>query len=326
MERMGMEVGFRAVLALLALVALVACDVEGELDICPYNVRLDYHYSRLGTGKNELTSYIGRHCQYLFDEGGTLLDTIPLRGKEMLRGEFDLPPGEYTVVSWANLDGATRVAEVEPGRTTIGDLRLRVDHPASPPAGYPSMGGWQGEADALYYAYASFSVVSGKVLREQVEFVSAHCRLTVKVRWKDRLPDSGGDFRMLLRYVPCSYGSAPEYELDGGTYHIPRVYAEPQAEHVAAASMDITREVNGELLTARLRDNDHPLFSLLRDSEVLIRDIDLSRYFRDMGYRLSTNLLQDFALLMEVAADGSVSVRPLGNSDWIDGGTIGEKI
>lgn len=90
--------------------------------------------------------------------------------------------------------------------------------------------------------------------------------------------------------------------------------------------MDITREVNGEIRTARLRDADHPLFSLLRDREVLIRDIDLSRYFRDMGYRLDTNLLQDFGLLMEVAADGSVTVRPLGNSDWIDGGTVGEKV
>lgn len=313
-------------LAGMALVALTACDVEGELDICPYNARLDYHYSPHGMERNELLGYVGKHCQYLFDEGGVLLDTIPLRGTAMLWGEFDLPPGAYTVVSWANLDSATAMPAVEPGRTTLDDLRPATSHPASAPAGFPSAGGWQADADALYYAYARFRVEAGKVTRKQVEFVSAHCRLTVKVRWKDRTPASGGDFRMLLRYVPRGYGSDPEYELDGGAYHIPRVYAEPRAEHVSPAGMDITREVNGEIRTARLRDADHPLFSLLRDREVLIRDIDLSRYFRDMGYRLDTNLLQDFGLLMEVAADGSVTVRPLGNSDWIDGGTVGEKV
>lgn len=80
-------------LAGMALVALTACDVEGELDICPYNARLDYHYSPHGMERNELLGYVGKHCQYLFDEGGVLLDTIPLRGTAMLWGEFDLPPG-----------------------------------------------------------------------------------------------------------------------------------------------------------------------------------------------------------------------------------------
>ena len=64
----------------MALVALTACDVEGELEICPYNARLDYHYSPHGMERNELLGYVGKHCQYLFDEGGVLLDTIPLRG------------------------------------------------------------------------------------------------------------------------------------------------------------------------------------------------------------------------------------------------------
>lgn len=132
----------------MALVALTACDVEGELEICPYNARLDYHYSPHGMERNELLGYVGKHCQYLFDEGGVLLDTIPLRGTAMLWGEFDLPPGAYTVVSWANLDSATAMPAVEPGRTTLDDLRPSTSHPASAPAGFPSAGGWQADADA----------------------------------------------------------------------------------------------------------------------------------------------------------------------------------
>lgn len=149
-------------LAGMALVALTACDVEGELDICPYNARLDYHYSPHGMERNELLGYVGKHCQYLFDEGGVLLDTIPLRGTAMLWGEFDLPPGAYTVVSWANLDSATAMPAVEPGRTTLDDLRPATSHPASAPAGFPSAGGWQADADALYYAYARFRVEAGQ--------------------------------------------------------------------------------------------------------------------------------------------------------------------
>lgn len=59
-------------LAGMALVALTACDVEGELDICPYNARLDYHYSPHGMERNERWGTWASIASTLFDEGGVL--------------------------------------------------------------------------------------------------------------------------------------------------------------------------------------------------------------------------------------------------------------
>lgn len=309
---------------------LPACNLEGELEICPYNVRLDYFYSRYGTERNELTAYLNYHCQYLFDAEGLLLDTIPLRGKAMLQGEFDLPPGHYTVVCWANRDASNRLDEPVIGATRLHDLTLAIDHAyatgdehPAPPRGYD----WQDDSAPLYYAYADFEVAAGKIIRRRVDFVSAHCRLTIKVRWKDRAPANSGNFVMTLRDVPSRVNPEPQFTLDAlpetMVYHIPTVYTSSTVNHAAPATMDITREVNGRLLCNRLRDSSHPLLGLHDGQQTLLDNIDLQRYFRAMGTRLDTNLAQDFSLLIEIDKDGNATIRPLGNNDWIDGGTIG---
>lgn len=318
------------ILSFMGIILLPACDVEGELEICPYNVRLDYFYSRYGTQRNELTGYLNYHCQYLFDAEGLLLDTIPLRGKAMQQGEFDLAPGRYTVMCWANRDSTNRIDEPVIGTTTLRDLTLAIDHAyvtndetPAPPSGYE----WQADCAPLYYAYADFEVIAGKIIRRRVDFVSAHCRLTIKVRWKDRAPDNTGNFVMTLRNVPSRVGSEPEFTLDAlpesMVYNIPTVYLSPMVNHAAPATMDITREINGRIICNRLRDSNHPLLGLYAGQKPLLNDIDLQRYFRAMGTHLDTNLLQDFSLLIEIDKDGNATIRPLGNNDWIDGGTIG---
>lgn len=317
------------ILLILWIIFPTGCDVEGELEICPYNVKIDYFYSRYGTERNELTAYLNYHYQYLFDAEGLLLDTIPLRGKEMLSGEFDLTPGRYTLVSWANRT-ATNALEVIPGTTTLSQMRLQADNPYLSGEDHPQAPygiSWQADGDPLYYTTDTFTVVPGKILRRQAVFTSAHCRLTVKVRWTDRAPDNTGNFTLSLRNVPQGCHTEEEYRLATTPadrfYHIPRVYASPTVNHVAPATMDITREIDARIICHRLRDSNHPLLGLHAGQEQLLGGIDLQRYFRTMGIRLDTNILQDFSLLIEIDKDGNANIRPLGNNDWIDGGTIG---
>lgn len=136
-------------------VLATACSFSDEPPLCPYNARLDYWYSG-GGDENELLLRVDHLTQYLYDSRGELLRVEELRGDSVLHWRADLPPGDYSVVTWGNLGTGAEASVVEEGPTALKDMTLSAARPDVPP-------GYRPNTERLYYATKAFTVEAGKV-------------------------------------------------------------------------------------------------------------------------------------------------------------------
>ena len=317
-----------------------SCNIEGDLEECPYNARLEYWYT--GTGQaNILPDYIFNMKEFVFDSLQVLRRVNELGGKKNIAAELNLPPGRYTLVAWGNQDSLSSLSEAEIGRTKLTDVLLHANNPVSPQTrvNVPLR---QQNNEPLYYGYASFTIQSRGVSRQRIDMVHAHLKLDITVKWKGKAPTDTGDMYMLLSDVPSTYSFLPEFEVKGspystystaadGTptrsgvwYYIPEHSDDhPLVSHEVPVKMDITRTVSATFISYRIRNDDHPVVRLYGGGKQLIKDIDLYKYFRTMQIDLDENLRQEFSLVMEVDAAGGVIVSSATVSVWVDGGAIG---
>lgn len=331
-------------LLLLAVSLMVpSCNIDGDLEECPYNARLEYWYT--GTGQaNVLPDYIFKMKEFVFDSLQILRQVNELGGKKNIAAELNLPPGRYTLVAWGNLDSCSSMNEAEIGRTKLTDILLYANNPV-PPETRVNIPLRQQNGEPLYYGYASFTIQPRGVSRQRVDMVHAHLKLDITVKWKGKAPTDTGDMYMTLSDVPSAYRFMPEFEVKGspystyGTaadgsptrsgvwYYIPkRSDDHPLISHEVPVKMDITRTVNATFITYRIGSDDHPVVRLYGGGKQLVKDIDLYKYFHTMQIDLDENLRQEFSLVMEVDPAGGVIVSSATVSDWIDGGSIGGMI
>lgn len=294
------------------LLTLAGCNIDGELAECPYNVRLEYWYTSDGYD-NLLSSYVYTLHEYLFDSEGVLRETAFRAVKSGIYTEMSLPPGNYTLVTWGNIDTLSLAAPLQTGRTRLSEIQLYTDK--------------QENTEPLYYSSHIFSVGETGIVRERVDLLHCHLKLSVTVRWEATPPSDTGDFCMTLSGVCPAYRFVPEYTLNslaGKELCIPYRPETPlYVTHRTKSKMNISREVEGTFYTYRLHDTDHPVFRLWSGSDPVMREIDLYRYFRTMQIDLDRNFRQEFNLLMVMDADGNVAVSALSAGDWAEGGTIG---
>lgn len=321
----------------LLLLLLSSCSLDGELEECRYNVRLEYWYTGSGTA-NVLPDYIHSMQEFIFDDTGILRQVNNLVDRnKILYGEFTLSPGKYTLVTWANVDTASHVNEAVIGKTKLSDMQLSLDNPYSTMKSEYAY--WQKNAEKLYYGYTTFSVRERGVSRQRVDMVHSHCKLNIMVKWTGRSPANTNNFVMTLRDVPSSYTFSPEYEIKGSPssyysesdvgitragifYYIPQKM-ESLVDHRIDVKMEITGSVSGEFVTYRLTNDTHPLFCLYAGDTPVIKEIDLWKYFRTMQINLDENLRQEFDLVVEVDPSGGIIVSSAVVMDWNDGGSIG---
>lgn len=320
-----------------------SCNIDRDMDECPYNARLEYWYT--GTGQaNILPDYIYRMREFVFDSLQVLRQVNELGSKKNIAAELNLPPGRYTLVAWGNLDSLSSLNESEIGRTKLSDILLYANNPVLPGTRV-EVSRRQQNSEPLYYGYASFTIQPRGVSRQRVDMVHAHLKLEVTVKWKGRAPTDTGDLYMSLSDVPSAYRFMPEFEVKGspystyGTaadgsptrsgvwYYIPeRPDDYPLVSYEVPVKMDITRTVNATFITYRIGSDDHPVVRLYGGGQQLIREIDLYKYFRTMQIDLDENLRQEFNLVIEVDANGGIIVSSATVSDWVDGGSIGGMI
>ena len=103
------------------LLTLAGCNIDGELAECPYNVKLEYWYTGNGR-KNLLTTCVFNLREYLFDSDGILRQVVMRGVREGASAGYLLQPGDYTLVSWANIDSLSEVAPAEIGKTTLEEI------------------------------------------------------------------------------------------------------------------------------------------------------------------------------------------------------------
>ena len=91
--------------------------------------------------------------------------------------------------------------------------------------------------------------------------------------------------------------------------------------HQTRAAMNYNDELTGELVTYRLTSGSHPLLSIYRGNERIMKEIDLQLFFRKLPVSLDENTEQEFDLLVTIGR--TIVVTQMNASDWTEGGGLG---
>ena len=300
---------------------LSGCSLGDEPSVCPYNVRMEYWYAGSST-ENTLPTYVDNLRQYLFDAKGNLLATITLKGDSVAGWNGNLPDGDYTLVLWGNLSDESNANETIQIQNE-NDMNMNEMTLSSQQTGIPP--GYRGNTSRLYYGTTAFTLQNGATRRRRVYLSHAHAVLSVTVRWMTGEPPADGIFRMRLKGIPAVYGFTGGNEATipsgGGQYIIPRITG-GITYHETRAALSYDGEVIGEFVTFRYTASTHQLWSLWRDGEQIIKDLDLNLFFNKQSVSMDTNMEQEFDLLVSVY-DDKIIVTQATASDWDEGGTIG---
>lgn len=291
-----------------------------EPEVCPYNVRLNYRYA----GKpdaGQLSVYVDNIRQFLFDEAGTLVDVRMLKGDSLEYWQDDLAPGRYTLVAWGNPGTESGVLPApEPGATQLRGLMMTSA--ARTPAG-----SYRGNTERLYYGYGTFEVpATGASVNRTMYLTHCHTALRFTVRWEEGyFPTEGtGAYTLRLRGVPSEYGFPLGYDIPlavgDGAFTFPTI-GSPVTWHSARAAMNYNDELTGELVTYRLTSGSHPLLSIYRGEERIMKEIDLQLFFRKLPVSLDENTEQEFDLLVTIGE--KIVVAQANSSDWEEEGGLG---
>lgn len=296
-----------------------SCTFGDEPSVCPYNVRLEYWYAGSSL-ENMLPTYVDNLRQYIYDADGRLISSETLRGDSLTGWNGNLPPGSYTFVLWGNLSSepyTTEVVQIK-SETYIQDMQLSARQEGVPP-------GFRENTSRLYFASARFEVEGGVTEHRRIYLSHAHAALSVTVRWMTERPRDGL-FRMRLKGVPALYDFAggTDYPVAAGdgVYTLPAMGA-GVVYHETRAAMNYDNEVMGQFVTFRYTTDSHVLWSLWRDGEQIIRDLDFYSFFHDrLNLDLDRNMEQEFDLLVTVY-DDRIVVSQMDATDWDEGGVIG---
>lgn len=300
---------------------LSGCSFGDEPFVCPYNVRMEYWYAGSST-ENTLPTYVDNLRQYLFDAKGNLLATITLKGDSVAGWNGNLPDGDYTLVLWGNLSDESNANETiqiqNENDMNMNEMTLSAQQTGIPP-------GYRGNTSRLYYGTTAFTLQNGATRRRRVYLSHAHAVLSVTVRWMTGEPPADGIFRMRLKGIPAVYGFTGGYEATipsgDGQYIIPRITG-GITYHETRAALSYDGEVIGEFVTFRYTASTHQLWSLWKDGEQIVKDLDLNLFFNKQSVNMDTNMEQEFDLLVSVY-DDKIIVTQATASDWDEGGTIG---
>lgn len=324
-----MGINWRNIFGLCAFILfLVACTMQDDRDICCYNIRLDYRYCQNGN-MNALKSNISRLRHFLFDADSVLVEVAETEGNACNKFERILPAGDYTIVSFANLNGISRLDSFEIGYTKMDEMRLYVDN--------DDAAGYQSECERLFYTYRDFTVYRSGTARYIVDMSHAYNELTVNVKWKGgevppnkhyvmELTDVPGDYAFSVSNHICTKTSQNSGDLPQST-HNEIVYTIPgQCGRFVKYRKEARFRPNGNLqgifVSYRYTNRNIPSFCLYGDDGPLMKQINLSKLFYAMGWELDRNVAQVFDITLTIDGD-KVYATPTVVNDWEDGGVIG---
>ena len=302
----------QTLLWLTTLWLLTACDVDGDLPPCQWNVQIDYTYAPYGT-KFDVREYMRTYHHYVFNEQEVLVDTT---GIACAPGQvrFDLPPGKYTAVVWTNINGNTLyVPQVQPGVSRMGELTLqRRDANTAP--------------DQLYYAAIPFEVAEGLSYYEAT-FTDAFARITFHVHWAEgQQPpvEELVDLNIRIDQAPSSLGFTPGQQVQAYRNDVAcflPATVEPTTSHRKSVKC-YGGEIETAFVTGRLARSDHILFRLYAGDTPLMKEIDLNRYFNETEMDLAGDCIQEYGIDIKIG-DNIIIVTSINMGGWEEGGELG---
>ena len=311
---------------------LAGCTLDNELEVCPYNVRFSY---QVCDGRGFATSdYPLRQIrQFVNDAQGVLVGEFPGQSCETGVGTLNLPPGDYTLVAWGNTaDSLCALHGIVPKESrmeegTIGACHYQNSTNTREAMNTREEAGDEPEyrnTDLMYYGRIPFSVSAYGLAEYEVGMMHAHARLNLTIEWKDEVPEAlmrADSPVMRISGVGTGYGFAGGETW--GDYLFPNPHPPTEkGTYRSDVTIDVQYKVRASFVTFRLRDEDHPVVTLTHRDEVLMKEVDLHRYFAVMGIGLTRNLRQEFDLTIRIEHDRTV-IMETDVSGWEDGGDVG---
>lgn len=296
---------------------LVSCTFQDEPAVCPFNVRLEYWYAGYAY-ENRLPVRVDNLREYLYDGSGNLVQTKELRGDSLTGYQATLPPGDYTLVAWGNLENKASGSLILSENNKIQNTTLCC----SP---YNLVNNCHANTERLYYGSASFTVPPSGVVNQRVYVSHAHANLKITVYWRIPRPDLKGTLRMHLRTVPSEYGFWVGHDIpasNGAGPHLIPYINDVLADHETRAAVDYNDDVIGEFVTHRFTGDTHPLWSLSCNGTQIVKELDLQRYFKKSSIDLDHNVEQEFHLLVIIEENQTI-VTEISGTDWDEGGVLG---
>lgn len=303
--------------------------IKDNLEDC-YNVQITYRYAREGSTKNMFQGYIRSVNEYVFDGEGVLCKINVLPEKANI-STHELPPGDYTLISWGNQGDISRVNKniINIGETSKEDMIMYLNQKIL------------GHSERLYYTYRTFRVNSRGISYIHTDMVQAYCLLNMTIHWRSNPPNNTKPLYLLYNDITSAYSFMPDwvYEKDRWDVHIPwmdnyptrndnKVHYFPgtkptsdRVTHRQDVKINVDKKVKATFVTYRYTNSSSLLLSLYWGDELIMKEIALDRFFREMSIDLEKTLHQEYNLDIEIDGE-KVNVSFVSISDWEEGGPL----
>ena len=284
--------------------SLVACDIDGPVPECDYNVLIAYSYTT-GSG-NEIGDYVSSATDYLFDSAGKLAD-IRTYGKDgVTQTRIKLSPGHYSLIRWGNLSEKSTL--YPPASDSTGCLLTHCQLLSN---------------DPLHYSRTELEVPPVGIVRKKAYQTHAYLRLHITVKGIEG--NSGDSYTMYLDGAPSGvyFRTDRTIHAHNDSIGIPRQNdSHPSTRRLEGCKMKKNGDIEGEFICNRLTSRSRPSFSLGLNDRAILTDVDLKHFFDTMLIDMDTNECQEFRLRITYE-NGKVYISFVSLGDWEEGGSFG---
>ncbi len=315
---------------LLLSFVLVSCDIDDERDICCESLRIDFRYSK--GGADLFPQHIRSMKHYVFDANGQLYTVIEGSKNDLQHLSLGrVPVGVYSLVSLANLGKATLL---EPNESQITKTQfllklqnLRADN-------------FMANGDLLYWGILNFEAIKNERLRYLCDMSNIHCRMTITLRWKGKVPGGKEPYTFELNGIPAEYnlnidkayaihvaGDKKELVTTNSrvVHSFPKVEENKNLVNHRKEAPYLAGRVRVKIVSLRYTETRIPKLRIYHKGLPITKEMDLAKAFKIWKWETDNNIEQDYKIDVEIQEDGTVIIKPTASvnvKDWIDGGSI----
>lgn len=311
------------VLGMAMLVSSCCCEstIFDDLNKCG-KVTLHFRYVRLA--HDEYSSQVSLMRHFIFDSHGIFVreERQNMASPQTLRIN-NLPGGKYTIITVGNATPlATFLNKLTPQHSKLNDFHLALNAQADNTS--------FDQSEQLFWNYREFTYNPAIEQHYECDLANIHCHLIFEISWQS-VPPHAGNYRIELSNLTQGYSLAPNNSLLaievnrklGITHLFPN-----HAENTITISKNISlfdHRLNGEIISLRYRNNRIPTFRVMYGNEAITKPLDLSKPFKEWGWKPDSRAEQIYRLQIRINDNGSVTVRPWAEGsieDWQPGGVV----
>ena len=286
--------------SLLFIPLLSACADLFE-EQCPISNQVDFVY-RNENNSDETALMLSSVTDYIFNADSILYQVnSDILGKQIQSRAFELPDGNWTVLSFANLYNNSKVSACTVGKTHMKDLSVEVISKDLLMTKTPQ---YIGNSDNLYFSSVAMEIKNGRPKQRTVGYYCpAHIRLTAFVTWADQSdkPAENSKLAAVLKSVSGGCKFLSEAKIDKAynlPYAVPYSLSGEKQQRVELYPSDDTFRFDA--VSLRFETGKAPHLQLMNGGEPLTKLLDLNRFFEVNNIDLSNTRIQDIRISVRI--------------------------